>query len=171
MCWNYIFWRWVSWCILPSILVGDRVLCSQAIISDTCLCHVLLCSFMLFYTKLTTVLLYLGGQPTQLSTIFFCDRYNTRCYLSSFYFLHKTYASIHCNVFFTFYSLTSYHIFYCIWFSTFTVYFNFMCIYLNSFRSKSNMICRKGREITFFLNNGLDALSYIFVQILFEFLL
>jgi hypothetical protein len=152
-------------------LVGDRVLCSQAIISDTCLCHVLLCSFMLFYTKLTTVLLYLGGQPTQLSTIFFCDRYNTRCYLSSFYFLHKTYASIHCNVFFTFYSLTSYHIFYCIWFSTFTVYFNFMCIYLNSFRSKSNMICRKGREITFFLNNGLDALSYIFVQILFEFLL
>ena len=52
---------------------------------------------------------------------------------------------------FTFYSLTSYHIFYFIWFSTFTVYFNFMCIYLNIFRSKSNMIFRKSREITFLL--------------------
>jgi hypothetical protein len=50
---------------------------------------------------------------------------------SSFYFLLKAYASIHCKVCFTFYSLTSYHIFYCIWFSTLTVYFNFMCIYLN----------------------------------------
>jgi hypothetical protein len=46
-----------------------------------------------------------------------------------------------------------------------------MCIYLNIFRSKSQMIFRKSREMTFFLNNGLDALSYIFVQILYEFLL
>jgi hypothetical protein len=73
--------------------------------------------------------------------------------------------------FLTFYSLTSYHIFYCIWFSTFTVYFNFICIYLNIFRSKSNMIFRKIFRNYLFLNNGLDALSYIFVQILYEFLL
>jgi predicted small integral membrane protein len=52
------------WCILSSILVRDRVLCSQAITSDTCLRHMLLCSFILLCTTLTTVLLYLGGQPT-----------------------------------------------------------------------------------------------------------
>jgi hypothetical protein len=68
---------------MSAILVRYCVLCSQAITSDIWLRYMLLCSFILFYTTLTTVLLCLCGQPTQILRFSFVA--DPRCSPSSFY--------------------------------------------------------------------------------------